>query len=104
VIVPLLRYLPALYNWRIKSRIDSRYRQLMALERQSLEDLTPEHRALLVVRLAQIEKSVISLKMPGSHADQLYVLRQHIQFVREILSRPPLRLAETAAPAEGPAE
>jgi hypothetical protein len=104
VIVPLLRYLPALYNWRIKSRIDRRYRQLMALERQSLEDLTPEHRALLVTRLAQIEKSVISLKMPGSHAEQLYVLRQHMQFVRENLSRPPLKLDEAEAPAGQPAE
>ena len=104
VIVPLLRYLPALYNWRIKSRIDHRYRQLMALERQSLEDLTPEHRALLVTRLAQIEKSVISLKMPGSHAEQLYVLRQHMQFVRENLTRPPLKLDEAEAPAEDPAE
>jgi TRAP transporter TAXI family solute receptor len=104
VIIPLLRYLPALYNWRIKSRIDSRYRQLMALERQSLEDLTPEHRALLVNRLAQIEKSVISLKMPGSHAEQLYVLRQHMQFVRENLTRAPPKLDEAEAPAVGPGQ
>ncbi len=98
VIVPLLRYLPAVYNWRIKSRIDRRYRQLMALERQSLENLTPEKRALLLVRLAQIEKSVISLKMPGSHAEQLYVLREHLQFVRENLARPPLNFGETDGP------
>ena len=78
VMVPLLRYVPAMYNWRIKSRIDRRYRQLMALERQSLEDLTQDQRAHLIVRLAQIEKSVIALKMPGSHAEQLYVLRQRI--------------------------
>lgn len=104
VIVPLLRYLPALYNWRIKSRIDRRYRQLMALERRSLEDLTPEQRAQLVVQLRQIEKSVIALKMPGSHAEQLYVLRQHMQFVRENLSPTPLIPGAIAkAAAEHPA-
>jgi TRAP-type uncharacterized transport system substrate-binding protein len=89
VVIPGLRYLPALYNWRIKSRIDRRYRQLMALERSSLGDLSPEQRDVLIERLAQIEKSVIALKMPGSHAERLYVLREHMQFVRENLARPP---------------
>jgi TRAP-type uncharacterized transport system substrate-binding protein len=88
VVIPALRYLPAIYNWRIKRRIDRRYRQLMALERHSLEDLSSEQRALLLKRLAQIEKAVIALKMPGSHAEPLYVLRQHMQFVRENIARP----------------
>jgi TRAP-type uncharacterized transport system substrate-binding protein len=89
VVIPALRYLPALYNWRIRGRINHRYRELMALERLSLRELSAEQRAALLERLAQIEAGVINLKMPGSHADQLYVLREHMQFVRENLSRPP---------------
>jgi TRAP-type uncharacterized transport system substrate-binding protein len=96
VVIPGLRYLPAVYNWRIKSRIDHRYRQLMALERHSLEDATPEQRAILLDRLAEIEKSVISLKMPGSHAEPVYVLREHIQFVRENIVRSPTKMDEGA--------
>ena len=61
--------------------------QLMALERQSLGDLSPEKRASLLEQLSQIENSVIALRMPGSHADQLYVLREHLQFVRQNLTR-----------------
>jgi TRAP-type uncharacterized transport system substrate-binding protein len=87
VVIPALRYLPAIYDWRIKSRVNRRYRQLMALERQSLGDLSPEQRARLIERLGQIEKAVISLKIPGSHAEHLYVLREHMQFVRENLTR-----------------
>jgi TRAP-type uncharacterized transport system substrate-binding protein len=87
VVIPALRYIPALYNWRINRRISRRYGQLMALERQSLGDLSPERRALLLEQLSQIEMSVIALRMPGSHADQLYVLREHLQFVRENLAR-----------------
>jgi TRAP transporter TAXI family solute receptor len=87
VVIPALRYIPALYNWRINRRINRRYGQLMAVERQSLGDLTPQKRAALLEQLAHIEKSVIALRMPGSHADQLYVLRQHMQFVRENLAR-----------------
>jgi TRAP-type uncharacterized transport system substrate-binding protein len=97
VLIPALRYLPALYNWRIKSRINRRYKQLMALERMTLKELSPEQRALLLERLAQIEKAVIALKMPGSHAEQLYVLREHILFVRESLERSPRKLSEIRA-------
>jgi TRAP-type uncharacterized transport system substrate-binding protein len=94
VVIPALRYLPAIYSWRVTSRINRRYKQLMALERQSLGDLSPEKRSALIDRVAQIEKSVIAVKMPGSHAEQLYVLREHLQFVRENLARSPPQLAE----------
>jgi TRAP-type uncharacterized transport system substrate-binding protein len=85
VVIPALRYLPAVYNWRIKSRIDRRYRLLMELERQSLGELSQEQRRVLIERLAEIEESVIALNIPGSHAEQMYVLRQHMRFVRENL-------------------
>ena len=48
---------------------------------------SPEQRALILERLMRIEKSVIALKIPGSHADELYILREHMQFVRDNLSR-----------------
>lgn len=87
VVIPIFRYIPELYNWRITRRINRRYAQLMALERESLQDLSPEQRAVLIDQLMHIERAVIALKMPGSHANQLYVLRQHMQFVREKLVR-----------------
>ena len=87
VLVPGLQVVPALYGWRVKNRIYRRYGDLMALERASLEPLSPEKKALLVTRLDEIEKSVINVKMPGAFADQIYVLRQHIKFVREHLAR-----------------
>ncbi len=96
VVIPGLRYLPQLYNWRIDSRIHRRYGELMALERESLKQLSEERRAALLDRLEEIEKSVISRKMPGSHAEQVYMLRQHIGFVRA-------RLAQSAPLATVPA-
>ena len=102
VLIPALRYLPALYNWRVQSHINRRYRQLMELERQSLGALTPDERAVLIEELAQIEKSVIAHKTPGSHAEQLYVLREHMQFVRNNLARSTSKIDMTEAPV-GPA-
>lgn len=90
IIVPSLRYLPLLYRWRIDSRIHHRYGELMELERETLGPLSDERRAELLERLEGIEKSVISRKMPGSHAEQVYVLREHIDFVRKKLLGEPL--------------
>jgi hypothetical protein len=96
VVIPGLRFLPQLYGWRIKSRIHRRYGELMALERESLGDITPERRAALLERLEEIEQSVISRKMPGSHAEQLYVLREHIGLAREHLTRSTPAIETTA--------
>ena len=87
VLIPGLRYLPQLYGWRVNSRIHRRYGELMALERESLEALSPERRAELLERLREIERSAIVRKIPGSHAEQLYQLREHIAFVRRNLAR-----------------
>ncbi len=87
VLVPGLRYLPQLYGWRINTRIHRRYGELMALERESLAPLSPERRAELLERLSEIERAAILRKIPGSHAEQLYLLREHIGFVRANLAR-----------------
>jgi NMT1 family protein len=82
LLIPGLRIAPMLYRWRLNGRIYRRYGELMALERVAFSQTTPEQRADLLDRLDEIEKRVITLKLPGSFADQLYVLRQHIHFVR----------------------
>ncbi len=85
LLVPGLRIVPMIYSWRIRTRIFRRYGELMALERVALEPATPEQRAVLLKQLDDIEKAVVTTKMPGSFADQLYVLRQHIKFVQDTL-------------------
>jgi hypothetical protein len=62
----------------------------MALERMAFGHMTEEQRAQALKRLDDIERRVITVKLPGSFADQVYVLREHIQFVRN-------RLLQTAA-------
>ncbi len=87
VVIPSLKYLPLLYRWRISSQIYKRYGELMALERETLRPLSESRRSELLERLQEIEKAVIKRRIPGSHAEQLYLLRQHIGFVRENLTR-----------------
>lgn len=86
VLIPGLRLVPMIYGWRIKTRIYRRYADLMALERAALSRPSPEERAQLLKRLEDIERTVITLKVPGSVAEQVYVLREHITWVRERLA------------------
>src|SRR5262249_52360662 len=77
------------------------YGSLIALERAAMADTSPtEHRAL-VRQLDSIEESVNAMKMPLAYADQFYVLREHIGFVRARLAGRDARpAAETEAPGE----
>jgi TRAP-type uncharacterized transport system substrate-binding protein len=88
VVIPGLRFLPTLYRWRVDNRIYRRYGQLMAIEREAIDErLSAEQRAALLQRLVEVERDIIAHKIPGSHAGQLYVLRQHINFVRANLAQ-----------------
>ncbi len=85
VLVPATRVLPAIYRWRVRSRIYRWYGALMLIEREILGATTPETRAQLLTRLDEIEAAVNELKMPVAFADQLYVLREHVGLVRHRL-------------------
>jgi TRAP transporter TAXI family solute receptor len=97
VLIPGLRLLPQLYRWRLSRRIHRRYSELMALERETLAATSPAQREELRARLDHIEKRVIGGRMPGSHAEQLYHLREHIEFVRENLERTAAEAGELRA-------
>jgi hypothetical protein len=94
-----LRLVPSLYAWRVKSRIYRWYGALIAIERSALSDHSPAERASLIERLDAIEDSVNGLKMPLAYADQFYVLREHIGFVRARLTNTRDAQRETAGEA-----
>lgn len=87
LLIPGLKVVPWLYRWRVGGRIYKRYGELMALEREAFAKTTPEQRAEILKRLDEIEERVIASRLPGSFADQLYVLREHIGFVRDRINR-----------------
>ncbi len=83
LLIPGLRLVPTLYRWRIRSRIYRWYGILIALERKMLAQSSLEERREMLRRLDDIEVEVNKMKMPLAFADQHYVLRDHIRFVRE---------------------
>ena len=85
ILVPAFRLVPTLYRWRVRSRIYKWYGALMSIERDMLADPSPERKDEIRKRLDDIQKSVNELHPPLAFADQLYVLREHIGWVRDRL-------------------
>jgi hypothetical protein len=85
VIIPATRIAPALYRWRVRSRIYRWYGALMAIERDMHAQHAPDERAAVLHRLDEIAAAVNDLRTPLSFADQLYVLRDHVGKVRRRL-------------------
>jgi len=83
LLIPGLKLVPRLYSWRIRSRIYRWYGKLIALERDLLAQSAPGEREEILKRLDDIEAEVNRMKMPLAYADQFYVLRDHINFVRD---------------------
>jgi hypothetical protein len=96
VLIPALRLVPGLYRWRVKSRIYRWYGALIAIEREAISGPDTAQRDALIDRIDAIENAVNRMKMPLAFADQFYVLREHIGFVRE-------RLSHTSAAGHEPA-
>ncbi|HVV49181.1 MAG TPA: TAXI family TRAP transporter solute-binding subunit [Polyangia bacterium] len=81
-IIPVSRLIPAIYRWRIRSRIYRWYGALMGIERDLQVDRQAAGRADLLRRLDEITAAVNELTTPASFADQVYVLRDHVAAVR----------------------
>ncbi len=85
VLLPLSRILPPLYTFRVRSRIFKWYAQLRSIEDRDSPD--PQVRTQLVDEINALDGMVEKIKIPLSHADELYALRSNIHLVRKKLMR-----------------
>jgi TRAP-type uncharacterized transport system substrate-binding protein len=85
VLLPLSRILPPLYTFRVRSRIFKWYAQLRNIENRDSPD--PQVRTGLIDELNALDGMVEKIKIPLSHADELYALRSNIHLVRKKLMR-----------------
>jgi TRAP transporter TAXI family solute receptor len=82
VLVPLVRLIPPVYRWRIRSRIFRQYRDVVEVDLALAQRPNPEECNALLARLTRIEESARALHLPLGYSDSLYQLRQHLDFVR----------------------
>ena len=84
ILLPVLRFAPTLYTWRVRRRIVYWYRELKRVE--ATADRSKPERAMH--EIDRIEDAVNLLPVPLGYANQLYDLRQHIDVVRRRLAEP----------------
>ncbi len=83
LLIPLGRILPAIYRWRVRSRIYRWYAKLKEVELELDENSTPEQLKELLARLDQIERGVNQVNTPLAYTDNLYAFRQNVELVRQ---------------------
>ena len=86
ILIPLLRFAPQIYNWRIRRRIMYWYGELKRLEAAARRASTREERAAKLEELDRIEAAVDNIPVPLGFADRLYELRQHVELTRRRLT------------------
>lgn len=79
VVVPFLRFVPMINQWRVRRRLSHLYRRLLEIEQEKPEDAES--------RLGQLEKDLESERIPLLYAHERYVLREHIELARRHLER-----------------
>ena len=99
LLVPLMRIAPAIYTWRIRSKIFRLYGELKFLETEVRKDYAPARHHEFFDRLDRIEESANNRNVPLAYTDLIYTLREHINLVRQQLVR-----LEQDQLAEGSAE
>jgi len=87
VLVPLIGILPWLYTWRNRSKYYRWYRELRELEEELKEHERPENVEGYHARLDRIEEAVCRIRVSVAFYDEVFILKEHIQMVRQKLIR-----------------
>lgn len=98
VLVPVIRAVPQIYNWRIRRRIYRWYGELSYLETQLRNASAADDRSDALAQLDHIEEKVQRAKLPVTFTEHAYGLKEHIDFVRRRI----MMKAEPPAPAPPP--
>jgi TRAP-type uncharacterized transport system substrate-binding protein len=80
VVIPLVRLIPPVYRFRIRSRVFRWYRRLREIEAQCVDGNTPHEK--LAAELNALEGRVEKIAVPLSYAQELYTLKGNIELVR----------------------
>ena len=87
VLVPLIGILPWLYTWRNRSKYYRWYRELRELEEELKDHPRPENVEDYHTRLDRIEEAVSKIHVSVAFYDEVFILKEHIEMVRQKLIR-----------------
>ena len=84
--IPAVKFLPTIYNWRMRARIYRWYAEVRRLESEVLnQPPAPRDVPAILAKLERIEEHADKIHVPLAFAGELYNLKGHIDFVRKRL-------------------
>ncbi|MEL6323278.1 MAG: TAXI family TRAP transporter solute-binding subunit [Pseudomonadota bacterium] len=87
LLIPLARAAPPIYRWQVRRRIYVWYSDLRELETEGRQASSADARAIVIDKLARLQEDVGRVDVPLSYTDDLYRLRNHIEFVENLLTK-----------------
>jgi TRAP transporter TAXI family solute receptor len=85
LLIPLLRIAPALYRWRVRSKVFRCYGELRFLEDDIRNRFDAAQLADYRRRLDALDQEASELHIPLGFTDLIYTLREHVGLVRRML-------------------
>ncbi|WP_371323406.1 TAXI family TRAP transporter solute-binding subunit [Dechloromonas sp. ZY10] len=85
LLIPLLKVAPAIYTWRIRSKVFRCYGELRFLEEDLRQHFDPTRLGEYRQRLDALDEEASSLRVPLGFTDLVYTLREHVNLVRGML-------------------
>jgi hypothetical protein len=87
LLYPLLRFIPTLYDWSMRSKVFRLYGEMRFLELQIERGDAKLDLDATTAHLDRIEQRANQLRMPRAYASMVYSLLGHIALVRQRLNR-----------------
>ena len=87
LLIPLLKVAPAIYNWRVRSKVFRIYGELKFLEDDLKNHFDPAKLGEYRSRLDALDDEASVLHVPLGFTDLVYTLREHVNLVRHILDK-----------------
>ncbi|MDO6460923.1 TAXI family TRAP transporter solute-binding subunit [Granulosicoccaceae sp. 1_MG-2023] len=81
LMLPLSKILPPTYRWSVRKKIFKWYDELQLIDQSATETPTEDNLEHCLANLDVMEKEVRAVEVPLGYANELYVLRQHIDLL-----------------------
>lgn len=95
ILLPLIKLVPFIYDWRVRRRLWHWYDALKRLEQDV--DAAPDQRSKHLAELARIDGAVRGIPVPWQFSESHFNLRSHVEYVKRRIEE------QRAAPASPPA-
>ncbi len=97
LLFPLVRAAPPIYRWRVRRKIYVWYKDIRELEARGRSLPSKEERNKILGELEDLQEEIGAVEVPLSYTDDLYRLRNHVEFVKHLVMNSKMPAGATVA-------